>query len=50
VKKKVVIEDLRKYGVRAKYDDVPDTTTPRHNSTNPEAEICCANLGTETET
>jgi hypothetical protein len=32
-----------------KYNDVPATTTPRHNSKNLEAEISCANLGPETE-
>jgi len=32
-----------------KKDDVSDTTTPRHKSTNPEAGISYANLGPETE-
>ena len=34
MKKKVVSEVLRKYGVRVKYDNVSDATTPRHKSTN----------------
>jgi len=51
VKKKVVSEVLRTYGVcvcevRLCYN----TTTPRHNSTNFEAEISCAYIGSETET
>jgi hypothetical protein len=49
VKRKVVIEVLRKYDVCVKYNDVSDTTTPRHKSTNPEAGIAYSNLGTETE-
>jgi len=50
VKKKVVSEVLRKYGECVKYDDFSDTVTPRHNSTNLEAEISCAHIGPETET
>jgi len=51
VKKKVISEVLRKYGVCVcEVRLFSDTTTPRHNSTNLEAEIYCANIGTETET
>jgi hypothetical protein len=50
VNRKVVSEVLRKYDVCVKYDDVSDTNTPRHKSTNPEAGISYANLGHETET
>jgi hexokinase len=39
---KVASEVLMKYDVYAKYDDISDTTMPRHNSTNLEAEISCA--------
>ena len=31
------------------YDDVSDTTKPRHDSTNPETGISYANLGPQTE-
>jgi hypothetical protein len=50
VKKKVVSEVLRKYGVCVNQDYVSDNTTPRHNSTNLEAEIPCAYIGSKTET
>jgi hypothetical protein len=46
VKKKVVSEVLRKYGVRV---NVSDTNMPRHNSTNLEDEISSAYIGPETE-
>ena len=45
VKKKVVSEVLRKYGVCVYVWSkiiISDTTTPRHNSINLEAEISCA--------
>ena len=47
--KRNVNEVLRKYDVCVKQDDVSDTTTPRHNSTNLEAEISCAYIGPERE-
>jgi hypothetical protein len=42
---KLVSEVLRKYDVGVKYDDVSDTTMPRHNSTNLKTEISCAHIG-----
>jgi hypothetical protein len=43
--RKVVSKVLRKYDVCVKKDGVSDTTTPRHNSTNLEAEISCVYIG-----
>jgi hypothetical protein len=50
VKRKVVSAVLGKYDVCVKYDDVSDTTTPRHNSTNLEDEISWVYIRPETET
>jgi len=57
--RKVVSEVLKKYDVCVcvcmymyvcvVYDDVSDTTKPRHDSTNPETGISYANLGPQTE-
>jgi len=55
VKKKVVSEVLRKYGVCVCVcvcvceGDFSDTTMLRHKSTNLEAEISCAYIGSKTE-
>jgi hypothetical protein len=49
VKRKVVSKVLRKYNVCVKYDDISDTTTPRHNSTNLKAENSCADIRPEIE-
>jgi hypothetical protein len=49
LKKKVVSEVLRNYGVRVKYDDVSDANMPRHNSTNLEDEISWDYIRPETE-
>jgi hypothetical protein len=48
--KKVISEVLRKYRVRMKDGDISDTTMPRPNSTNLEAEISSAYFGSERET
>jgi hypothetical protein len=42
--KNVISEVLRKYRVRMEGGDISDTTMPRHNSTNLEAEISCAHI------
>ena len=49
-KENIVSEILRKYGVRVKWDDISDTTTPRRNSTHLHAEISCEYIRPETET
>jgi len=48
VKKKAVSEVLRKYGV-CEVRLFSDTIMRRHNSTNLEAKISCAYIGSETE-
>ena len=53
VKKKIVSEIFREYGVCVYVWDkiiICDTATPRHNSTNLEAEIPCTYIGYVTET
>jgi hypothetical protein len=50
VKRKADSKILRKYNGCVKYDDISDTTTPRHKSTDLKAGNSCADIGPETET